>query len=167
MKLRDLFWTGLAIWWGGALLGKLTGIGIIHGISVNIFGLLTIILGIFLLGRWLLRKATGEGAKPEGQANGADDSTDPRAGLKIGEGMGIYSTFNVPEEARDTIERAIQNDMFKPKGKTEEGRELLYIQTPTQDWLAVVEVTDAIMITAAYRTTAETVDKQVADYLSA
>lgn len=163
MKLRDLFWTGLAIWWGGGLVGKLTGIGIIHGISVNIFGLLTIILGVFLLGRWAFRKMSG-GSSPS-PAQG--DPTDPRTGLRIGEGMGIYSTINVPEEARDTIERAIQNDMFKPKGKAEEGRELLYIQTPTQDWLAVVEVTDAIMITAAYKTSADTVDLQVADYLSA
>ena len=165
MKLRDLFWIGLAIWWGGAVVGKLTGIGIIHGISVNIFGLLTIILGVFLLGRWLLRKATGGEAKPEGQAG--DPVIDPRTSKPFGQGLGIHSTFNVPEEARDTIERAIQNDMFKPKGKTEEGRELLYIQTPMQDWIAVVEVTDAIMITAAYETSAETVDQQVADYLSA
>lgn len=81
--------------------------------------------------------------------------------------MGIFSTISVPEEARDVIERAIQNDMFKPKGKTEQGRQLLYIQTPTQDWLAVVQVTDAIMVMSAYKTTAETVDKQAADYLSA
>ena len=122
------------------------------------------VLGVFLLGRWLLRNATG-GAKAEGQADGP--VINPRTSKPFGEGMGIYSTFNVPEEARDTIERAIQNDMFKPKGKTEEGRELLYITTPTQDWLAVVEVTDAIMITAAYKTSADTVDQQVADYLSA
>ncbi len=162
MKLRDLFWIGLAIWWGGALVGKLTGIGIIHGVSVNIFGLLTIILGVFLLGRWILRKLL-EG----GQAVSNGDPTDPRTGFKIGDGMGIFSTFSVPEETRDVIERAIQNDNFKPKGKTEDGRELIYIQTPTQDWLAVVEVTDAIMVTAAYKTSAERVDQDVADYLSA
>ncbi|MGX1803013.1 hypothetical protein ACWIDJ_11840 [Brevundimonas naejangsanensis] len=165
MKLRNIFWVGLAIWWGGALIGQLTGNGVIHAISVNIFGLLTTILGVFLLGRWLLRKATGGGMKPEGQADGS--VINPRTSKPFGEGMGIYSTFNVPEEARDTIERAIQNDMFKPKGKDDEGRELLYITTPMQDWLAVVEVTDAIMVTAAYKTTAQTVDKDVADYLSA
>ncbi len=163
MKLRSIFWIGLAIWWGGALIGQLTGNGVIHGISVNIFGLLTIILGVFLLGRWLVKKMSG-GPKPQGHAD--IPVIDPRTSKPFGQGMGIYSTFNVPEQARDTIERAIQNDMFKPKGKTDEGRELLYITTPAQDWLAVVEVTDAIMVTAAYKTTAEAVDKQVADYLS-
>ena len=163
MKLRDMFWTGLAIWWGGALVGQLSGIGIIRAISVNIFGLLTIVLGIFLLGRWAWRKMSAGGQSIEGQ----DDASDPRTGLKIGEGMVIFSMVGVPEEARDVIERAIQNDNFKPKGKAEEGLELLHIQTPTQDWLAVVEVTDAILITSARKTSADTVDQQVADYLSA
>lgn len=163
MKLRDVFWIGLAIWWGGGLVGRLSGIRVIHEVSVNIVGSLTCLLGLFLFGRWAWRKLSGTDQAPAA----GHHASDSRTGLKIGEGMGIFSTISVPEEARDVIERAIQNDMFKPKGKTEQGWQLLYIQTPTQDWLAVVQVTDAIMVMSAYKTTAETVDKQAADYLSA
>lgn len=163
MKLRDIFWIGVVIWIGGALVATAIDSLLLKEIAVNIFGSLTCLLGLFLLGRWAWRKISGGNSSIPAQG----DPTDRRTGHRISEGMGIYSTFNVPEEARDTIERAIQNDMFKPKGKTEEGRELLYIQTPTQDWLAVVEVTDAIMIIAAYKTSADTVNQEVADYLSA
>lgn len=163
MKLREIFGIGVVIWIGGALVATAINSLLLKEIAVNIFGSLTCLLGLFLLGRWSWRKISGGGSSSPVQS----DPTDPRTGLKIGEGMGIFSTFSIPEEARDTIERAIQNNNFKPKGKTEEGRELLHIQTPTQDWIAVVEVTDAIMITSAFKTSPETVEKDVAGYLSA
>lgn len=159
MKLRDLFWIGLVIWWGGALVGQLSGIGIIHAISVNIFGLLTIALGVFLIGRLLWRRLSG----PKAQGG----TIDPTIGKAFGQGMGIYSTFNVPEEARDPIERAVQADAFKPKGKMRDGAELLHVQTPTQDYLVIVEVTDAILVRAAYTVTADTLDQRVEGLLTA
>lgn len=163
MKLRNVFWIGLFIWIGGALIGTLGNSLLIKEIAVNIFGSLTILLGLFLLARLAWRKVSGNpSADTSKQMLGGQPSAFSR-----GRGMAIYSTVNVPAQARDLIERAIQNDNFKPKGKTGSGRELIYIPTPTQDWLAVVEVTDAIMVTAAYPTSADKVDQQVADYLAA
>lgn len=156
MKLRTIFFIGLALWWGGALIATVIGSLLLKEIAVNIIGGLTCLLGLFLLARWGWRKLVGRGAPITSHAK-----------APFGRGMGIYSMTSVPEEARDPIERAIQADAFKPKGKTGDGAELLFIQTPSQDWLVVVEVTDAIMIRAAYKTTADTVDQQATDYLLA
>lgn len=73
------------------------------------------------------------------------------------------SMNSVPIEARDIIERAIQADAFKPKAKTSSGAEILLVQTPADDWLAIVEVTDAIIIRSVRKVSnGQTLDEQVA-----
>jgi hypothetical protein len=153
MKLRNWFWIGLAVWVVGGFLRS--------QIVINVVGSSTILLGLFLLGRWGWRKLSGAG--PHRDQNAA---TAARTNMPSGHGMSIFSALSVPEEARDVIERAIQHDNFKPKGRTEAGWELLYVQTPTQDWLAVVEVTDAIMVMSAFKTTAGAVDQHATEYLA-
>ena len=57
------------------------------------------------------------------------------------------STFNVDEADRDPVEKAIQADAFKRLARDSRGRDIISIQTPSQDYIAVVSVEhDAVMI---------------------
>jgi len=67
--MRNLLLTFAVIWIGGAIVGRTTGIDTIFYISVNLFGSLTILLGVFMAGRWAWRKIA-RSRTPE--ASGAD-----------------------------------------------------------------------------------------------
>ena len=62
--MKATFFWCLAIWLLGGALGQIEHISIIHEISVNIFGSLTIILGLVIAGRWAWRKSRGESGAP-------------------------------------------------------------------------------------------------------
>lgn len=56
LTLRAVFFVLVAVWLGGALVGQATGSRVVHEISVNIFGSLAILLGLFLAVRWAVRR---------------------------------------------------------------------------------------------------------------
>lgn len=149
--MKTAFWICLVIWIGGGAIGQVTGNQTIHAISVNIFGLITIALGLIMLGRWAWRKFSKAG-----------DSGSLRRG------MPIMSMTGVDPKAADVCERAIQADAFKPMGKNADGSELIHIQSPHQDYLAVVEVVDgAIYLKAAYTTSSDKLAQDVESLLEA
>lgn len=147
--MKTAFWICLVVWLGGALLGQLTGNDLIHAISVNLFGLITIALGLIMLARWAWRKFGGSSG---------------HGGLR--RGMPIMSMTGVDPKAADICEKAIAADLFKPVGKRKDGAELLHVQSPQQDYLAVVEVVDgAIYLKAAYTTSPERLAHDIAELL--
>lgn len=144
--MRPLFWVMLAIWLGGALIGTLAQSSLIMEISVNLFGSLTLLTGLFLLGRWAWRKFKREQAPSEFSARG----------------MPIMSTFNVPEAHRDPIEKAIAANAFRPRAVDTRGRQIIHIQTPENEYLAVVSVEhDAVMIHSSRIVTPDATDDAV------
>jgi hypothetical protein len=62
--VKNAFWTCLVIWLGGAALGQLAGNEVVREICVNVFGLITIGLGIVLAVRWQLNKRVTPDASP-------------------------------------------------------------------------------------------------------
>jgi len=55
--MKRIFYVLLAFWLGGAALGQLLGVRLVHEISVNVFGLLALATGAFLLLRWGVKKS--------------------------------------------------------------------------------------------------------------
>lgn len=150
--LKTSFWIALFIWIVGGLVGLLVGSSIIREISINIGGSIACILGLILIGRWAWRKIMGGG---------------PHLGRRLGRGLTIVSMNAVPANAVDSIEKALQRDAFQPKGRTSDGAEVIMIRTPGDDWLAVVEVGDDLIIRSAYRVeTNRAVDEQVAELVN-
>jgi hypothetical protein len=72
----------------------------------------------------------------------------------------------VPLDARDAVERSIASDNFKPRGRSQAGEEFLLIETLGKYWIAVVEVSDAVLVKAVYETSHDDVDRLVADLKS-
>ncbi len=147
--MTSAFWICLAIWLGGAALGQLTGNRAIHAISVNVFGLITIGLGVVMMVRWAWRRLFGSAS-----------------GSSLRQGMPIMSMVGVDSKLADVCERAIQAEAFKPVGKRPDGSELLHIQSPYQDYLAHVEVVNgAIYLNAVYPTSRDRLAQDVESYL--
>lgn len=147
VTMKVAFWICLVIWIGGGVLGQVTGDQTIHAISVNIFGLITIALGLFMLGGWLWRKLSTAGD-----------------GRSLRNGMPIMSMTGVDPKAAEVCERAVQADAFKPMAKNADGSEIIHIQSPHQDYLAVVEVVDgAIHLQATYTTSPDKLEHDLAE----
>lgn len=150
--LKTSFWIAVAVWIVGGLVGLLVGSSIIRDISINIGGSIACVLGLILLGRWAWRKITGEG---------------PYRARRLGRGLTIVCMNAVPANAVDPIEKALQKDAFHPKGRTSDGAEVIMVRTPGDDWLAVVEVSDDLIVRSAYRVESNrAVAEQVAELVN-